>query len=158
MLREQINEALKAAMKAKDARRVSTLRMVNAAIKDRDIEARGIGKMTVTDEELLALMQKMIKQRQEALETYEKAGREDLATQEREEIAIISSFMPEQMSDVEAGSVIQALMREIEAESIKDMGRAMAALKERFAGKMDFTKAAATLKGLLTGGGATKAE
>ena len=157
MLREQINDALKTAMKARDARRVSTLRMVNAAIKDRDIEARGIGKLTVTDEELLALLQKLIKQRQESLETYEQAGREDLATQEREEIAIISEFLPEQMTDVEAGSVIQALMREIEAESIKDMGRAMAALKERFAGKMDFGKAAATIKGLLTGS-PTKAE
>lgn len=156
MLRDQINAALKEAMKAREARRVSALRMVNAAIKDRDIEARGIGKQNVSDEELLALLQKLVKQRQESLDIYEKAGREDLAAQEREEIAVISAFLPEQMSDVEAGGVIQALVREIEAESIKDMGRAMAALRERFGGKMDFGKAAATLKGILGRGGATK--
>jgi uncharacterized protein YqeY len=149
VLRDGINTALKEAMKSRDERKVSTLRMVNAAIKNADIEARGQGKEPLNEHDLMALMQKMIKQRQEALELYEKGGRPELAQQEREEIEIISGYLPKQMSDVEAGAAISSILQEINAQSLKDMGRAMAALKERFAGKMDFSKASAKVKELL---------
>ena len=151
MLRDQINDSLKEAMKSGDKRRVSTLRLVNAALKDRDIEARGLGKPALGDDEIHGLLQKMIKQRQESLDIYEKAGRTDLATQEREEIEIISAYLPKKMSDVDAAHAISALIREIEAETIKDMGRTMAALKQRFSGQMDFSKASALVKKLLAG-------
>lgn len=149
MLRDDINNSLKDAMKAGDKPRVATLRLINAAIKNADIEARGLGKDALVEDALLGLMQKMIKQRQESAELYEKGGRPELAAQERHEIEIISSYLPKQMSDLEAGSVIQALVHEINAQSLKDMGRTMAALKERFAGKMDFAKASAKVKELL---------
>jgi uncharacterized protein len=136
-------------MKAGDKSRVATLRLINAAIKNADIEARGQGKDALAEDALLALLQKMIKQRQESAELYEKGGRPELAAQERAEIEIISSYLPKQMSDLEAGAAIQALVHEINAESLKDMGRIMAALKERFAGKMDFAKASAKVKELL---------
>jgi uncharacterized protein YqeY len=123
--------------------------MVNAGIKNADIEARGQGKEPLNEAELVALLQKMVKQRQEALELYEKGGRPELAQQEREEIEIISGYLPKQMSDAEAGAAISAILQEINAQSVKDMGRAMAALKERFAGKMDFSKASAKVKELL---------
>jgi len=150
VLRDEINNALKEAMKAKDQRRVSTLRLCNAAIKNADIEARGQGKEALGDDALLGLLQKMIKQRQESAELYEKGGRPELAQQEREEIEIISGFLPQQLSDLEAGSVIQQIVHEINAQGLKDMGRTMAALKERFAGKMDFAKASAKVKELLS--------
>jgi hypothetical protein len=149
VLRDDINNSLKDAMKAGDKPRVATLRLINAAIKNADIEARGLGKDALVEDALLGLMQKMIKQRQESAELYEKGGRPELAAQERHEIEIISSYLPKQMSDLEAGSVIQALVHEINAQSLKDMGRTMAALKERFAGKMDFAKASAKVKELL---------
>jgi uncharacterized protein len=151
MLRDQINDALKQAMKSQDKRRVSTLRLINAAIKNAEIEARGTGKETLGDEAILGVLQKMIKQRQESAELYDKGGRPELAAQEREEIDIISAYLPQQMSDLEAGSVIRQLVHEINAQSLKDMGRTMAALKERFAGKMDFAKASAKVKELLGG-------
>jgi uncharacterized protein YqeY len=150
VLRDAVNTSLKDAMKAGDKSRVATLRLVNAAIKNADIEARGQGKDALAEDALLALLQKMIKQRQESAELYEKGGRPELAAQEREEIEIISSYLPKQMSDLEAGTAIQALVHEINAESLKDMGRIMAALKERFAGKMDFSKASAKVKELLS--------
>jgi hypothetical protein len=150
MLRDDINNALKTAMKAQDARRVSTLRMVNATIKNADIEARTSGK-ALGDDELNALMAKMIKQRQESVELYDKGGRADLAGQEREEIAIISSFMPKQMSDDEITAAIAAAVQETGAASMKDMGRVMAALKQRYTGKMDFAKAGGLVKGRLGG-------
>jgi uncharacterized protein len=150
MLRDDINNALKEAMKSGDKRRVSTLRLINAAIKNADIEARGQGKEALDEQALLGLLQKMIKQRQESAELYEKGGRAELVAQEQEEIEIISAYLPKQMSDLEAGSVIQALVHEINAQSLKDMGRTMAALKERFAGKMDFTRASAKVKELLS--------
>ena len=149
MLRDGINNALKEAMKARDGRRVSTLRMVNSSLKNADIEARGLGKEPISDADLLSLLQKMIKQRQESAELYEKGGRPDLAQQEREEIEIISAYLPKQMSDVEAGTAISTMLQEINAQGMKDMGRAMAALKERFAGTMDFGKASAKVKELL---------
>jgi uncharacterized protein len=122
---------------------------MNAAIKDRDIEARGAGKPAATDDELLSFLQKMIKQRQESLAIYEKAGRADLATQEREEIEIISSYLPKQMSETEARRAIESLVKELGAGGMKDMGRVMAALKERYSGQMDFAKASGLLKGML---------
>ncbi len=149
MLRDQFNNGLKEAVKAQDKRRVSTLRLINAAIKDRDIEARGLGRDALTDEELLGLLQKMIKQRQESLDIYEKAGRQDLATQEREEIEIITSYLPKQMSEDEVNTVCASLVKEMDATGLKDMGKCMAALKERYAGKMDFAKASAAVKGIL---------
>ncbi|HVX92027.1 MAG TPA: GatB/YqeY domain-containing protein [Xanthobacteraceae bacterium] len=151
MLRDEINNAMKEAMKAQDKRRVSTLRMMSAAIKDRDIEARGAGKGQATDDELLGLLQKMIKQRQESLDIYQKAGRTDLATQEREEIEIISGYLPRQMSEDETKAAIAGVVKDVGASGMKDMGKVMAALKERYAGQMDFAKASALVKGMLAG-------
>ena len=149
MLRDNINNAMKDAMKARDERRVSTLRMMNAAIKNADIEARGQGKEPLNEADLMSLFQKMIKQRQESAELYDKGARPELAAAERSEIEIITAYLPKQMSDAEAGSAISALLQEINAETMRDMGRAMAALKERFAGKMDFGKASGKIKELL---------
>ncbi|MEA3025838.1 MAG: uncharacterized protein QOF91_1123 [Alphaproteobacteria bacterium] len=149
MLRENINNAMKDAMKARDERRVATLRMMNAAIKNADIEARGQGKEPLNEADLMSLFQKMIKQRQESAELYDKGARPELAAAERSEIEIITAYLPQQMSDVEAGAAISHLLQEINAETMKDMGRAMAALKERFAGKMDFGKASGKIKELL---------
>jgi uncharacterized protein YqeY len=151
MLRTSINDAMKEAMKARDERRVSTLRLMNAAIKNADIEARGQGKEPLNEAELMSLFQKMIKQRQESAELYDKGRRPELAAQERAEIEIIASYMPKQMSDAEAGAAIAAIVHEINAQSMKDMGRVMAALKERFAGSMDLGKASAKIKELLSG-------
>ena len=150
VLRDQINSGLKEAMKAKDPRRVSTLRLISAAFKNADIEARGAGK-ALSDDDLLGVLQKMIKQRQESVELYEKGGRAELAQQEREEIAIVGSFLPKQLSEAEIGETVGALVKELGAQGLKDMGRVMAAMKERFAGKMDFGKASARLKALLSG-------
>ena len=149
MLRDEINNALKDAMKAGDKRRVSTLRLVNAAILQRETSAAE--RLTLTDAEILDVMGKMIKQRQESLDIYEKAGRTDLAAQEREEIEIISAYLPKQLSNLEAAEAISALIKELEAATLKDMGRTMAALKERFAGRMDLGKASALVKKLLAG-------
>ena len=151
MLRDAINTSLKDAMKSRDERRTSTLRLMNAAIQNADIEATGQKKEPLNEAELMSLFQKMIKQRQESAELYEKGGRAELASKERAEIEIISSYLPKQMSDVEAGAAISAILHEINAESMKDMGRAMAALRERFAGTMDFGKASAKIKDLLSG-------
>ena len=150
MLRDDINAALKQAMKAHDERRVSTLRLVNSALKNADIEARGHGKGPLTDEELLGLLQKMIKQRQEFVELYEKGGRPELAQNEREEIAIISAYLPKQMSEAEAQAAIAAVIKDVGAASMKDMGKVMTALKERHAGELDFSKASGMVKGLLS--------
>jgi uncharacterized protein YqeY len=149
-MREAINAALKDAMKAGDKRRVGTLRMMNAAIKNADIEARGQGKEPLNEADLMSLFQKMIKQRQESADLYEKGGRAELAAQEKGEIEIIAGYLPKQMSDAEAGTAISHLLQEINAETMKDMGRAMAALRERFAGKMDFGKASGKIKELLS--------
>ena len=149
MLRDEINSALKEAMKAGQARRVSTLRLINAAILQR--ETSGAERLTLSDADILDVMQKMIKQRQESLDIYEKAGRAELAAQEREEIEIISGYLLRQLSDIEAGEAISGLIKELEAATLKDMGRTMAALKDRFAGRMDFSKASAMVKKLLAG-------
>ena len=150
MLRENINNAIKDAMKARDEHRVSTLRMMNAAIKNADLEATGQGKGELNEADLLSLFQKMIKQRQESAEIYDKGGRPELAAKEKAEVEIIQAYVPQQMSDVEAGHAISVLLQEINAETMKDMGRAMAALRERFAGKMDFGKASGRIKELLS--------
>ena len=149
MLRDEISVALKEAMKAGQARRVATLRLINAEILKRETSAAE--RQTLSDVEILDVMGKMIKQRQESLAIYEKAGRDELATQEREEIEIISGYLPKQMSDLEAAEAISSLIREIEAATLKDMGRTMAALKQRFSGRMDFAKAGAVVKKLLGG-------
>ncbi|GAB4070250.1 GatB/YqeY domain-containing protein [Ancylobacter sonchi] len=150
MLREKINTALKESMKAGDKLRLGTLRLINAAIKDRDIEARGQGKDPLSDDELLGLLTKMVKQREESAKVYEEAGRVDLATQEREEIKVILSFLPTQMSEAESQAAIAEVIAEIDAHGLKDMGRTMAALKERYTGVMDFGKASGAVKALLT--------
>ena len=149
MLRDEINNALKEAMKAKNERAVSTLRMVNAALKNADIEARGSGKPALVDADVLSILQKMIKQRQESVELYQKGGRDDLVQQEQQEIAVISGYLPKQMSDDEVKAAIAAAVKETGASSMKDMGRVMAALKERYGGQMDFAKAGGLVKGQL---------
>jgi uncharacterized protein YqeY len=150
VLRDDISNDTKEAMKAGQALRVSTLRLINAAILQK--ETSGAERLKLNDAEIVDVMQKMVKQRQESFEIYEKAGRAELATKEREEIEIISKYLPKQMSDLEAASAISALIKELEAATLKDMGRTMAALKQRFAGQMDFGKAGAVVKKLLGGG------
>jgi uncharacterized protein YqeY len=150
VLREKINDDLKLAMKAKDERRVATLRMVNAAFKNADIEARGQGKQ-LTEDDLLGLMQKMIKQRQESVELYVKGGRQELAEQERSEIEIIQGFLPQQLGELEMQSAIAEVIAQEGATSVKDMGKVMAALKAAYAGRMDFGKASGLVKGMLAG-------
>jgi uncharacterized protein len=151
MLRDDINSALKEAMKAGDARRVSTLRLVNAALKNADIEARGQGKVPLGDDDMLGLLQKMIKQRHESVELYDKGGRAELAQQEREEIAIISAYLPKQMSEDEVKAAIADAIKDTGAAGMKDMGKVIGALKAKFAGKMDFAKASGLVKATLTG-------
>ena len=151
MLRDQINDALKTAMKARDERRVSTLRMVNAGVKNADIEARGQGKEALGDEAILGLLQKMIKQRQESIALYEKGGRPELVRQEQEEVAIISAYLPQQMSEAETEAAIAAAIAETGAASMKDMGRVIGALRAKYAGQMDFAKASAQVKAKLAG-------
>jgi uncharacterized protein len=150
MLRDDINNALKDAMKAKDERRVSTLRLVNATFKNADIEARGQSKGPLGDAELLSLLQKMIKQRQESVELYEKGGRAELAQQERDEITIISSYLPKQMSEDDVKAAIAEAIRDTGAAGMKDMGKVIAALRAKYAGQMDFAKASALVKGALS--------
>jgi uncharacterized protein len=147
-MRERFASALKAAMKASDKRRVDTIRMIMAGLKDREIEVRGQGK-TLSDEDILALLQKMTKSRKESQEIYEKAGRLDLATQEAEEISIINSFLPQQLSDLEMEAAIAAAIAETGASSVKDMGKAVGMLKAQYVGRMDFAKAAARVKAIL---------
>jgi len=148
-MREALNAALKTAMKAGDRRRVDTIRMVNAALKDRDIEARGHGK-TVSEQDILALLQKMVKSREESRDIYAKAGRDELARQEAEEIAIIQEFLPRQMAEADVAAAIDAAVAETGAASIKDMGKVVAALKAKFTGQMDFAKASMVVKAKLT--------
>jgi uncharacterized protein len=150
MLRDKINDDLKEAMKAGDKRRVSTLRLVNSTLKNADIEARGAGKEALSDGDIAGVLQKMIKQRQESQEIYEKAGRPELAAQEGEEVAIISAYLPQQMSEPEITHVVAELLKETGAQGLKDMGKTMGHLKERFAGKMDFAHASAVVKRLLS--------
>src|SRR5580693_4837253 len=151
MLRENINNAVKDAMRAKDERKLSTLRMVNSTIKNADIAARGEGKPALSYADLLPLLQKMIKQRQEAVELYDKGGRAELAAQEREEIAIISAYLPKQMSEDDVKAAIAGIITETGAAGIKDMGKVIGALKAKYAGQMDFGKASGLVKAALSG-------
>jgi uncharacterized protein YqeY len=151
VLRDKINESVKTAMKAQDKPRLATLRLMNAAIKNADIEAER-GGQSLGEDDLLGLLQKMIKQRQESVDIYEKGGRKELADQERGEIEVIKGFLPQQMSEAEAKAAIAAVIKDLGASGMKDMGKVMAALKERHAGKMDFGKASGSVKGLLSGG------
>jgi uncharacterized protein YqeY len=151
-LREQFNEQIKAAMKAKDTKRLSTLRMVTAALKDRDIAARTeTSRELLGDDEILQLLAKMIKQREESAAAYDAGKRPELAAGEREEIEIIRSFMPKQMSPEETKAAAQSVVAEVGASAMKDMGKVMAAMKERYAGRMDFAKASAVVKDILSG-------
>jgi uncharacterized protein len=151
MLRDDINNAVKGAMKAKEERKLSTLRMVNSTIKNADIAARGEGKPPLSDADLLGVLQKMIKQRQEAIELYDKGGRAELAAQEREEIAVISAYLPKQMSDDGVKAAISAAIAETNAAGVKDMGKVIGVLRAKYAGQMDFGKASGLVKVALAG-------
>lgn len=148
-MRETITAALKDAMKARDAARTGTLRMISAAIKDRDIEARGMGRDVATDDEVLATLAKMIRQREESARLYDEGGRPELAEKERAEIALIRDFLPVQMSDDAIREAARTAIAETGATGVRDMGRVMALLKERHAGAMDFGKASALVRELL---------
>jgi uncharacterized protein YqeY len=151
-LRAQLNDAMKEAMKAKDAKRLATVRLVLAALKDRDIAARSeTNKDLVGDDDILTLLAKMIKQREESASVYRQGGRPELAENEEAEIAVIRTFMPAQMDDAAMKQAVAAVIAEAGASSIKDMGKVMAVLKERFAGQMDFSKASAATKDALSG-------
>lgn len=150
-LRERLVEELKAAMKAGDKPKVSAVRLIQAALKDKDIESRGAGRGQASDDEILGVMQKMVKQRQESAAIYAANARPDLAETENGEIAVISSFLPSQLSEAEVAAAIAEAVRETGAASMKDMGRVVAALKARHAGQMDFAKASALVKAALSG-------
>jgi uncharacterized protein YqeY len=149
-LRERFTQEMKDAMKGGDKSRLAAIRMIQAALKDRDIEARGAGK-EVSEEDILALLQKMVKSRQESLTMYEQAGREDLAATERGEIAVIQTFLPAQMSDEDVKAAIAAAITETGATAMKDMGKVVGVLKAKFTGQMDFAKASALVKAALNG-------
>ncbi len=149
MLRETFNDALKQATLKQDKRRMGTLRLIIAALRDRDIAARTAGKERVSDDEILEMLGKMVKQRVESARLYEEGARLDLATEEREEIAIIQSFLPKQLSEEEMRAVCAEAVKSTGAQGLRDMGKCMAALKSEYAGQMDFSKASAMVKGLL---------
>ena len=151
MLREKFNEALKDAMRAKDARKVGTLRLINSALKDKDIEARGLGKAPLNDEEVLALLQKMIKQRNDSIEAYEKAGRADLVAQEQEEKAIIEAYLPQQMDLEEVKVAVKAIIASTGAASVKDMGKVMSELRPQLTGRVDMAAVSTSIKQRLGG-------
>ena len=149
-LRTQISDSLKVAMREKDKLRLSTLRLVNAAIKDKDIAARGTGEEGgIGDDEIMALLGKMVKQRQESAKVYEEGGRVELAEQERDEITVIEGFLPRQLNEEEALAAIDAAIAESGAESIRDMGKVMGALKSKYTGQMDFGKVGPMVKNRL---------
>ena len=150
-LRERFTADLKEAMKAGDKGRVSTIRLITSALKDKDIEARGLGKGETTPDELLALLQKMIKQRQESIAIYDANGRPELAAGERAEVEVISGYMPKQMSDEEVKAAIDKAIAETGAASVKDMGKVIAILRANHAGQMDFGKASGLVKAALAG-------
>lgn len=150
MFRARLSDALKKAMKAKDKISVATLRLILAALKDRDIAARGKGNLDgIADAEILSMLQSMIKQRRESIEMYEKGARLELAEQEAAEIKVIEGFLPEQMDDAAMAGAVDAVIEDLGAQTMKDMGRTMAALKERHAGSMDFAKASGLVKAKL---------
>ncbi len=150
MLRTRLNEALKEAMRAREQRAIGTVRLILAALKDRDIAARSRGVSDgIPDDEIHQMLQSMIKQRRESIAMYEQGGRLELAEQEAEEISIIERFLPKQMGDAEVEAAVSDTIRDLEAANLKDMGRVMTALRERFAGRMDFGKASQAVKAQL---------
>lgn len=152
-MRQAIEDGYKSALKAGDKRRTATLRSINAAIKDKDIEARGQGKGPLEEADILALLQKMVKQREESLGIYVQAGREDLAAVEREEIAIIAEFLPKAMSEAEVEAAIVDAISKTGAKDAKDMGKVVAALKADYPGRIDFAKASAKIRTALASAG-----
>jgi uncharacterized protein YqeY len=152
MLRERLTQELKDAMKAGEKQKLATIRLIQAAIKDKDIESRGVGKDPASDDEILALLQKMVKQRQESAAIYADNARPELAAQENDEIAIISTFLPQQMDEAETRAAIEAKITETGAASMKDMGKVIAALRAEYAGRMDFGKASGLVKDMLPKG------
>jgi uncharacterized protein YqeY len=150
MLRKKINDALTEAMRAQNKRRTATLRLINAAIKDRDIAVRGSGKQdSVGETDIQQILQKMIKQREESSVIYEEAGRIELVNQEREEMEIIREFLPRQMAEPEVRAAVETTIDDLDATCVRDMGKCMATLKERYPGQMDFGQASAMLKNIL---------
>jgi hypothetical protein len=152
MLRERFTADMKEAMKAGDKGRLGAIRLIQAALKDKDIEARGTGKDPLSDEEILALLQKMVKQRQESITMYEQGGRQELAQQERNEVEVISSYLPKQMDEAEVKAAIEAAIAETGAASMKDMGKVVGSLRAKYAGRMDFAKASGLVKDMLPKG------
>ncbi|WP_308909075.1 GatB/YqeY domain-containing protein [Pseudokordiimonas caeni] len=151
MLRDELNDAMKDAMRAKDKRKLGTVRLILAAIKEKDIELRvQDGPERNDDAIVLDILAKMVKQRQDSIKAYEEGGRLELAEQEREEIEIIQEFMPRQLSEAEMKAACEAAIAEIGAEGLKDIGRTMTVLKDKYAGQMDFAKASGIVKGLLS--------
>ena len=148
-MRLEIAEALKASLRAQDKRRTSTLRLINAAIQDRDIANRGAGKDPVSDDEIMQILAKMVRQREESALAFQQGGRPELAEQERQEIAIIREFLPKQLGDEEVTHACRQVIEEVAADGLRDMGRCMNALKEKFPGKMDFGKASGIVKSML---------
>ncbi|MBB3979063.1 hypothetical protein GGQ64_004299 [Rhizobium azooxidifex] len=148
-MREQFAECLKDALKSKDTRRTSTVRLIQAAIKDRDIANRGAGKDPVDDDGIRQILAKMIKQREESARIYADNGRPELAQQEREEITVINGFLPEQISEDKVKVLCADVVRDTGAHGLRDMGKCMNALKERYPGQMDFAKASGVVKDLL---------
>lgn len=149
MLREKIMNDMKDAMRAGEKAKVSTLRLMNSAIKSADIEARPKGVEAISDAEILQVFAKMIKQRRDSVEQFTAGGRPELAESEQAEIGVIESYMPKQMSQDEVTAAAKAVIAEIGAAGMKDMGKVVAALKEKFAGQMDFGKASGLVKDLL---------
>lgn len=148
-MRDELAKSLNEAVKSKDKRRVCTLRLINAAIKDRDIANRGAGKDPVSEDDIRLILAKMVKQREESAQIYEEGNRLDLAEQEREEIEIIRSFLPKQLDETKVKTACQQVINEIGADGLRDMGKCMSTLKERFAGQMDFAKASGIVKDML---------
>jgi uncharacterized protein len=146
MMRDKLMDDLKTAMKAGEKAKVGTIRLIQSALKDKDIEARGLGKGQLTDDDIMALMQKMVKQRQESLAIYAQANRPELAAIEQAEIDIISAYLPKQMDEAEMKAAIAAVVAETGASSMKDMGKVVGVLRAKFAGQMDFAKASAMVK------------
>ena len=151
-MRERLTTEMKEAMKAGDKRKLATVRLIQAALKDKDIEARGAGKGQATDDEILGLLQKMIKQRHESMAIYDQNGRPELAQAEREEAEIISSYLPRQLDETETRQAIEAAIAETGAASMKDMGKVVGILRGRYAGRMDFAKASGLVKEMLPKG------
>jgi len=151
MLRDELTQSMKAAMRAKEARKLSTIRLVLAAIKEKDIEMRTTDGGDRDDDALITdILSKMVKQRNDSIRAYEEAGRCELAEREREEISIIQEFLPKQMTEDEIKAACESVVAELGASGLKDIGRCMGTLKAKYAGQMDFAKASVTIKGMLS--------